>query len=211
VLGRGERVVHDDRVVHVSPERGDRVERERRPDRRRIAAIYQDPLGSFDPQWSVEQLLTDALIGAGNLSRAERQQEIVHLLETVGLGAPHLHRRPQNLSGGQRQRVAIARAVASGPEVIVCDEPVSALDVSVQAQVLDLLDALQREFRFSYFFISHDLGVIQHVSDEIIVMRQGSVVEAGRAHEVFNNPAHPYTRTLLDSAPRLAATTRGHQ
>ena len=187
------------------------TERERRPDRRRIAAIYQDPLGSFDPQWSVEQLLTDALIGAGNLSRAERQQEIVHLLETVGLGAPHLHRRPQNLSGGQRQRVAIARAVASGPEVIVCDEPVSALDVSVQAQVLDLLDALQREFRFSYFFISHDLGVIQHVSDEIIVMRQGSVVEAGRAHEVFNNPAHPYTRTLLDSAPRLAATTKGHQ
>ncbi|HEY4536551.1 MAG TPA: ABC transporter ATP-binding protein [Enteractinococcus sp.] len=187
------------------------TERERRPDRRRIAAIYQDPLGSFDPQWCVEQLLTDALIGAGNLSRAERQQEIVHLLETVGLGAPHLHRRPQNLSGGQRQRVAIARAVASGPEVIVCDEPVSALDVSVQAQVLDLLDALQREFRFSYFFISHDLGVIQHVSDEIIVMRQGSVVEAGRAHEVFNNPAHPYTRTLLDSAPRLAATTKGHQ
>lgn len=185
-------------------------ERERRPARRRIAAVYQDPLGSFDPQWSVENLLTDALIDGGNLSKTDRQDEIVQLLETVGLGAQHLRRRPQNLSGGQRQRIAIARAVASGPEIIVCDEPVSALDVSVQAQVLDLLDELQREFDFSYLFISHDLGVVQHVSDEIIVMRQGAVVEAGRAHEVFNNPTHPYTQTLLASAPRLATITQGH-
>ncbi|GAA2033890.1 ABC transporter ATP-binding protein [Yaniella flava] len=187
------------------------AERERRPDRRRIAAIYQDPLGSFDPQWTVEQILADALIDGGKLSRADRSDELVQLLETVGLAAVHLHRRPQNLSGGQRQRIAIARAIASGPEIIVCDEPVSALDVSIQAQVLDLLDVLQREFGFSYLFISHDLGVVQHVSDEIIVMREGTVVEAGRAHEVFNNPTHPYTRSLLASAPRLATTTEGHQ
>jgi peptide/nickel transport system ATP-binding protein len=184
-------------------------ERERRPDRRRIAAIYQDPLGSFDPQWTVEHLLADALISGDKLSRTNRRDELVQLLETVGLTAEHLHRRPRNLSGGQRQRVAIARAVASGPEIIVCDEPVSALDVSVQAQVLDLLDELQREFQFSYLFISHDLGVVQHVSDEIIVMRHGTVVEAGRTHEIFNNPTHPYTRSLLDSAPRLTTATEG--
>jgi peptide/nickel transport system ATP-binding protein len=178
-------------------------ERERRPDRRRMASIYQDPLGSFDPQWTVEQLLADALIDGGTLSRADRQGEVVELLETVGLGSAHLRRRPLSLSGGQRQRVAIARALASGPELIVCDEPVSALDVSIQAQVLDLLDELQREFNLSYLFISHDLGVVQHVSDEIVVMRQGRVVEAGRAREVFARPAHPYTQALLASAPRL--------
>lgn len=186
-------------------------ERERRPDRRRIAAIYQDPLGSFDPQWSVEDILADALIDGATLSRADRQGEVVELLETVGLASTHLRRRPLSLSGGQRQRIAIARALASGPEVIVCDEPVSALDVSIQAQVLDLLDELQREFNLSYLFISHDLGVIQHVSDEIIVMRHGTVVEAGRAHEVFANPADSYTRALLESAPRLAATTKGQR
>lgn len=178
-------------------------ERERRPNRRRVAAIYQDPLGSFDPQWDVQDILVEALIGGNSLSRTGKREEIVQLLETVGLNSSHLNRRPQKLSGGQRQRVAIARAIASGPEVIICDEPVSALDVSVQAQVLDLLDELQREFHFSYLFISHDLGVIQHVSDEILVMRKGAVVEAGRAQEVFNHPTHPYTRSLLDSAPRL--------
>jgi peptide/nickel transport system ATP-binding protein len=178
-------------------------ERERRPDRRRMASIYQDPLGSFDPQWTVEQVLADALIDGSALTRADRQGEVVQLLETVGLGSAHLRRRPLSLSGGQRQRIAIARALASGPELIVCDEPVSALDVSIQAQVLDLLDELQREFNLSYLFISHDLGVVQHVSDEIVVMRQGRVVEAGRAREVFAHPAHPYTRALLESAPRL--------
>ncbi|QCU78765.1 ABC transporter ATP-binding protein [Citricoccus sp. SGAir0253] len=185
------------------------TERERRPHRRRIASIYQDPLGSFDPQWSVEQVLADALIDGGALSGADRRDEVVQLLETVGLGADHLRRRPARLSGGQRQRVAIARALASGPEVIVCDEPVSALDVSIQAQVLDLLDELQRQFGLSYLFISHDLGVVQHVSDEIVVMRQGRVVEAGRAHQVFARPSHPYTQALLDAAPRLSVSTGG--
>jgi peptide/nickel transport system ATP-binding protein len=187
------------------------AEKQRRPDRRRIAAIYQDPLGSFDPQWTVEQILSDALIDSGSLSTSDRQGEVVELLETVGLGSAHLRRRPLRLSGGQRQRIAIARALASGPELIVCDEPVSALDVSIQAQVLDLLDELQREFDLSYLFISHDLGVVQHVSDEILVMRQGRVVEAGRAREVFAHPAHPYTRALLESAPRLASVPEGRR
>jgi peptide/nickel transport system ATP-binding protein len=186
------------------------AERERRPNRRRIAAVYQDPLGSFDPQWTVEQILADALIDTQALSRSGRQDEVVQLLETVGLGPALLDRNPLRLSGGQRQRIAIARALASGPEIIVCDEPVSALDVSIQAQVLDLLDELQREFELSYLFISHDLGVVQHVSDEIVVMRGGRVVEAGRAREVFSHPTDPYTRSLLDAAPRLAVA-EGHR
>ncbi|WP_010144989.1 ABC transporter ATP-binding protein [Citricoccus sp. CH26A] len=185
-------------------------EQQRRPDRRRMASVYQDPLGSFDPQWTVEQVLADALIDGGALSRSDRQDEVVELLEAVGLGSAHLRRRPLSLSGGQRQRIAIARALASGPELIVCDEPVSALDVSIQAQVLDLLDELQREFTLSYLFISHDLGVIQHVSDEILVLRQGRVVEAGRAQEVFTDPTHPYTQSLLAAAPRLATGSTRH-
>ncbi|WP_372697562.1 dipeptide ABC transporter ATP-binding protein [Arthrobacter sp. JSM 101049] len=175
-------------------------ERERRPLRRQVATIAQDPLGSFDPQWSVGRILSDALAGSGRRSR----DEVAALLETVGLG-PHLAtRRPLWLSGGQRQRVSIARALAGGPEIIICDEPVSALDVSIQAQVLDLLDDLQREFGLSYVFISHDLGVIRHVSDEILVMQAGEVVEAGRTEEVFAAPTQHYTRSLLEAAPRLA-------
>lgn len=184
-------------------------ERERRPNRRRIAAIYQDPLGSFDPQWTVGEILSDSLIDTGKLNRGDRRDEVAQLLETVGLDPAVANRNPLRLSGGQRQRIAIARALASGPDVIVCDEPVSALDVSIQAQVLDLLDELQREFALSYLFISHDLGVVRHVSDEIAVMSEGRVVEAGRAEEVFGNPSHPYTKSLLGSAPRLGHATKG--
>jgi len=184
-------------------------ERDRRPLRRHVASIYQDPLGSFDPQWSVLDILADALPGSRGLARAERESGAIHLLETVGLTSAIARRSPLRLSGGQRQRVAIARAIAGGPDIIICDEPVSALDVSVQAQVLDLLDELQREFRLSYLFISHDLGVVQHVSDEIIVMRHGAVVEAGRAQEIFDNPQAEYTRSLLAAAPRLAQAVHG--
>ncbi len=174
-------------------------ERERRRQRHRIGAVYQDPLGSFDPRLTVEDILADALGSAPGPARAE----IARLLDEVGLPATAARRRPLHLSGGQRQRVAIARALAPKPEIIVCDEPVSALDVSVQAQVLDLLDDLQRELGLSYLFISHDLGVIQHVSDEVAVMSQGRIVETGPAEQLFRSPADPYTRALLDAAPRL--------
>ncbi|WP_459205661.1 dipeptide ABC transporter ATP-binding protein [Pseudomonas sp. MLB6B] len=183
---------------------GDRQvpEKERRLHRRDISVIYQDPLSSFDPRWSVGQILADALDVAG-VEPAQQPARIAQLLEQVRLH-PHLQgRRPLQLSGGQRQRVAIARAIASNPKVIVCDEPVSALDVSVQAQVLDLLADLQAQLGLAYLFISHDLGVIRHVSDDVLVMRHGQVVESAEVETLFDHPQHEYTRRLLGVVPRL--------
>jgi peptide/nickel transport system ATP-binding protein len=148
----------------------------------------------------------DAL-GTGNRapsSRSQARTRAIRLLEQVGLREEHLAAAPLRLSGGQRQRVSIARALAPEPEVIVCDEPVSALDVSIQAQVLDLLAELQDELGVSYLFISHDLGVIHHMSDRILVMKDGRVVESGSASEVFERPEHPYTQRLLTALPRLS-------
>jgi peptide/nickel transport system ATP-binding protein len=179
---------------------------DRRPLRKQIGVIYQDPLSCFDPRWPVGRILTDAL-SAGKRppsSQAEARARAIRLLEQVGLGEQHLASAPLRLSGGQRQRVSIARALAPEPEVIVCDEPVSALDVSIQAQVLDLLTDLQDELGVSYLFISHDLGVIHHMSDRILVMKDGRVVESGAADEVFERPQDPYTQRLLTALPRLA-------
>ncbi|KRB73399.1 ABC transporter ATP-binding protein [Nocardioides sp. Root190] len=179
--------------------------RQRRPARSRIGVVYQDPLSSFDPRWSVDRILADALSRGprppANATEARRRS--LELLEQVGLGHGHLTSAPLRLSGGQRQRVAIARALAPEPELIVCDEPVSALDVSVQAQVLDLLTDLQDELGVTYLFISHDLGVIHHMCDRILVMKDGEVVESGGADEVFDRPRHPYTQQLLTALPRL--------
>jgi peptide/nickel transport system ATP-binding protein len=179
---------------------------QRRDLRKQIGVVYQDPLSSFDPRWPVGRIITDAL-GTGPRppsNKAEARSRAVRLLEQVGLGEQHLDSSPLRLSGGQRQRVAVARALAPEPEVIVCDEPVSALDVSIQAQVLDLLTDLQDELGVSYLFISHDLGVIHHVSDRILVMKDGRVVESGTADEVFERPQDPYTQQLLTALPRLA-------
>ena len=180
----------------------ERPERERRPHRARIQAVFQDPLGSFDPRHTVGRILADSLRLRG-LRGAAAQAEALGLLAQVGLDEELLGRRPLRLSGGQRQRVAIARALATRPDVIVCDEPVSALDVSVQAQVLDLLVDLQRELGVAYLFISHDLGVIRHLSDHVLVMKDGRVVESGAADQVLDRPAHPYTRELLDAVTTL--------
>ncbi|MDQ0473936.1 dipeptide ABC transporter ATP-binding protein [Labrys wisconsinensis] len=178
-------------------------ERLRRPRRPQLGVIYQDPLSSFDPRWTVGRILADAL-EAGGVPRPQHRERIAGLLKTVRLTAEHAARWPLQLSGGQRQRVAIARAIASGPKVIVCDEPVSALDVSVQAQILDLLTDLQDELGLSYLFISHDLGVIRHMSDAVLVMQDGKVVERGPVEQVFQNPQHDFTRKLLGAAPRMA-------
>ncbi|WP_349897133.1 ABC transporter ATP-binding protein [Parafrigoribacterium soli] len=175
-------------------------ERERRAGRRRIGAIYQDALSSFDPRFTVGQILADALSG-GRTRRAGA--EVNELLEQVGLAPELARRRPRLLSGGQQQRVAIARAIAPWPDILVCDEPVSSLDVLVQAQVLDLLDEIQRARGLSYLFISHDLGVVRHMSDSVLVMRHGRVVESGPTEDVFSAPRHDYTRELIAAAPRL--------
>jgi peptide/nickel transport system ATP-binding protein len=175
-------------------------ERRRRRLRPSISAVYQDPLSSFDPRWNVERILLDALRGQ-RLAGRERRARVLELLELVGLTAEVLPRFPLKLSGGQRQRVAIARALAPRPSVIVLDEAVSALDVTIQAQILDLLVALQKASGVSYLFISHDLGVISHLSDRVLVMKDGRVVEEGTPDEIFRRPQHPYTRELIASIP----------
>jgi len=175
-------------------------ERDRRPRRHLIQAVYQDPLSSFDPRHTVGAILREALALTG-VPRASRRERAVELAAQVGLGPDLLGRRPLTLSGGQRQRVAIARALARDPRVLVCDEPVSALDVSIQAQVLDVFADIQAQLGLAMLFISHDLGVIHHVSDEVLVMRDGVVVERGGADEVFTSPRHPYTQALLSALP----------
>ncbi|GAB3136671.1 dipeptide ABC transporter ATP-binding protein [Microbispora hainanensis] len=175
-------------------------ERRRRPLRPAIQVIAQNPLDSFDPRHTVGRLVADPLSA---LPRRQRRERAIELLGRVGLPPELLGRRPRELSGGQRQRVAIARALASRPEVLICDEPVSALDVSVQAQVLDLLAEIQAEDGTALLFISHDLGVVRHLSDRVLVMKDGRVVEEGDVDEVFRHPRHPYTRELLAAVPRL--------
>ncbi|GAA3286756.1 ABC transporter ATP-binding protein [Dactylosporangium vinaceum] len=189
-------------AVHLGGTRWSGVpERRRRPLRRRIQVIAQDPLSSFDPRYTVEKLVAEPL----DLRGAARRDRVVELLERVGLGPAHLRRHPRELSGGQRQRVAIARAVGPRPDVIVCDEPVSALDVSIQAQVLDLLADLQAADGTALLFISHDLGVVHHLADRVLVMHDGRVVEQGPVEEVFTRPTDDYTKALLAAVPRLEA------
>ncbi|MFF2087503.1 dipeptide ABC transporter ATP-binding protein [Nocardia sp. NPDC058176] len=183
-----------------------RPERQRRPNRHRLQLISQDPLGSFDPRYPVGRLLTDGIAVAARTGTP--RHTVDSLLESVGLPTDFAQRYPRHLSGGQRQRVAIARALAADPEILICDEPVSALDVSVQAQVLDLIADVQHTFGTSVVFVSHDLGVIHHVSDRVLVLDRGTVVESGDVTEVYRAPRHPYTRALLDAVPTLASAHR---
>ena len=180
---------------------------EKRQLRRSIQVVFQDPLSSFDPRYSVRRVLNEALEVAGH-KRSEWPHRAAELLALVKLDAALLERRPIELSGGQRQRIAIARALAAQPQILVCDEPVSALDVSVQAQILELLDDLKQRLGLACLFISHDLGVINHVSDDVLVMKDGVVVESGRVRDVFDHPQHPYTQALLDAIPHLESGRR---
>ncbi|WP_429278868.1 ATP-binding cassette domain-containing protein [Pantoea dispersa] len=174
----------------------------RRARRARLQLIAQDPFSSFDPRYTVERIIGESLDSVGIFGDARRQR-VRQLLDEVQLGDRFLQRYPQQLSGGQRQRVAIARAFAPNPALLVADEPVSALDVSVQAQVLDLLADMQAEHGTALLFISHDLGVIQHLADRVLVMQQGAVVESGAIGEVFAAPQHPWTQKLLQALPVL--------
>ena len=179
--------------------------------RRRAQIIFQDPYGSLDPRMTIGSALREVLTVHRLASGAAAQARVAELLELVGLSAVHARRYPHEFSGGQRQRIGIARALAVEPEFIVCDEPVSALDVSVQAQVLNLLQDLKDRLDLSYLFIAHDLGVIEHVSDRIAVMYLGRIVEMAPAAAVVERPIHPYTRALLSAVPTTDAEARSER
>jgi len=178
-------------------------ERALRPLRRGMQIIFQNPYASLNPRQSVRQILSLPLRLHFKMTERERRDRLDELLRQVGLSPDHAGRYPHQLSGGMRQRVAIARALAVRPEFIICDEPVSALDVSIQAQILALLQRLQQEFHLTYLFISHDLAVVRQLADRIAVMQRGKVVEIGSAEQVIDRPQHPYTQMLLASAPEL--------
>ncbi len=173
------------------------------PMRRFLQIIFQDPFASLNPRMTVAEIVGRPMEIHRLVDRSQRDEEVLRLLESVGLKKYHLNRYPHEFSGGQRQRIGIARALATQPKLIVADEPTSALDVSVQAQILNLMKQLQKEFKLTYLFISHNIGVIRHMSDRIAVMYLGKVVEVAEKGSLFQSPAHPYTKALLAAVPTM--------
>lgn len=176
-------------------------EKEMRPIRQDIQMVFQDPYGSLNPRMKIQDIIGEPLLVHTKMSEGERLKRAYELLETVGLSAAHGERYPHEFSGGQRQRIGIARALAMHPKLIIADEPVSALDVSIQAQVLNLLRDLQEQYDLTYLFISHDLSVVEMISDRIAVMYLGSVMELAPNEELYSHPEHPYTQALLSAVP----------
>ena len=180
-------------------------EREFRPLRREMQMIFQDPFGSLNPRFTIGEIVGEALeIHFPEMNRSDRAARVADLLRLVGLKADMMRRYPHEFSGGQRQRIGIARALAVEPRFIVCDEPVSALDVSVQAQIVNLLQDLQEQFGIAYLFIAHDLAVVEHISDHVLVMHHGKIVESASAEAIYNDPQNEYTKTLLSAVPSIA-------
>ncbi|WP_085522644.1 ABC transporter ATP-binding protein [Tuberibacillus sp. Marseille-P3662] len=193
----GQLVFRDQNITQLS-------KRQLKPLKKEMQMIFQDPFASLNPRQTIGRAIEEAYIIHTNDKAGERRQKVMSLLEEVGLGAEHYDRYPHEFSGGQRQRIGIARAVALNPSFIVCDEAVSALDVSVQAQVINLLKKLQSSYGLTYLFISHDLGVVRHISDRVLVMYLGNMVELTTTEQLYQNPQHPYTQALLSAIPRTA-------
>ncbi len=179
-----------------------------KPVRRNLQMVFQDPFSSLNPRMNVMDIITEGMVEHGMIRRRERKAEAVRLLHDVGMGPHALHRYPHEFSGGQRQRISIARALSLQPQLIICDEAVSALDVSIQAQVINLLMDLRDRHGLSYLFISHDLSVVRHIADTILVMYLGGIVEQGPAQAVIDTPLHPYTRALISAIPRIDGKTK---
>ncbi|GAB3260287.1 ABC transporter ATP-binding protein [Arthrobacter pigmenti] len=177
--------------------------------RREMQMVFQDPVASLDPRMTVNEIIAEPLRVFRQYRNEGGPQRVRELLDTVGLKAEHANRYPREFSGGQRQRVGIARALALDPKLLVLDEPVSALDVSIQAQIINLLQDLQREYNLSYLFIAHDLDVVRHISDRIAVMYQGKIVEIGDREQIFDNPQDRYTQSLLSAVPITDPSLRG--
>ena len=177
--------------------------KELREYRKDVQIIFQDPYSSLNPRWKVGSIIGEPLMLNTNFSRKQVEKKVRDLMDKVGLLPEFYDRYPHQFSGGQRQRIGVARALALQPKLIVCDEPVSALDVSIQSQVLNLLIDLQSEFNFTYIFISHDIGVVEHISDRIMVMYLGRAVEMAEVEQLMDDAYHPYTRALLDAVPEI--------
>jgi oligopeptide transport system ATP-binding protein len=196
------------RVVFEGRDLGELDRRELRALRKKMQIIFQDPFASLNPRMRIEEIVAEPLVIHGLAKDRELGERTAALLEKVGLSADAMSRYPHEFSGGQRQRIGIARALASGPTFIVADEPVSALDVSVQAQIINLLDDLRDELKLSFLFIAHDLNVVRHFSDRVAVMYLGKIVELAPAEEIYRNPSHPYTEALLADIPVADPTVR---
>jgi peptide/nickel transport system ATP-binding protein/oligopeptide transport system ATP-binding protein len=199
----------DGRIVFKGADITDFSRRQMREVRRELQIVFQDPYASLNPRMTVREIVAEPLRIHGLYNGRQGRQRVHELLRTVGLSPEHANRFPHEFSGGQRQRIGFARALALNPQVLILDEPVSALDVSIRAQVVNLLESLQREFGLTYLFIAHDLSLIRHVADRVAVMYLGKVVEIGQRRDIYERPTHPYTQALLSAVPIEDPALRG--